>query len=227
MVREWRLSEKNDILQFSFVLFFLSGMDYTPTVFSVTQFYPERETVNLFRAGMLISTISLNLFRDIVCRFVNPKSLHSEKDSILTPQTEEEEIKESPNFAGIDWSSTENDLLFCYNLLRNNCGIIQHKNGWGFLPDINDHTLAACIDRIMIQRNVIASHMKSSLSETFFKEICQKLRQDIINIEQVVIGGYLYAHLVDDVLSMTINQLIAVEYVGKRKHVSYLGYYDH
>lgn len=196
-------------------------MDYTPTVFSVTQFYPERETINLFRAGMLISTISLYLFRDIVCRFVNPNSLHFEKDLMLTPLTDEDEFKEPRNFSGSDWSSTDNDLLFCYNLLRNNCGIIQHKNGWGFLPDINDHTLAACIDRIMIQRNVIASHMKSGLSEISFKEICQKLRQDIKNIEQQVIGGYLYEHLVDDFLSMTFNQLIAVEYVGKRKHVPF------
>lgn len=198
-------------------------MDYTPTAFSVTQFYPERETDNLFRAGMLISTISSNLFRDIVCRFVNPKSLHFEKDPVLTPLTDEEGFEESRNFSGSDWISTENDLLFCYNLLRNNCGIIQHKNGWGFIPDIKDHTLAACIDRIMIQRNVIASHMKSRLSETALKKICQKLRHDIIVIEQHVIGGHVYKNLVDDLLSMTINQLIAVEYVGKRNHVSYLG----
>ena len=120
-----------------------------------------------------------------------------------------------------------NRLLFCYNYLRRNCGISPHKCGWGFLPDTNDHSLAACIDRIMVQRNAIAASMKCGISDSNFHEIWRKLRDDIIEIEKQVIGGNAYVQRVHDLFSMPINQVLAVKYVGKRKHVLCSSYCYH
>lgn len=167
--------------------------------FPVIQYYPDRKAENLFRVCALIDTISSDLFRDTLFRFVNPASLEfgNHIAEVL------------PN----------NRLLFWYNYLRRNCGISPHKRGWGFLPDTNEHSLAACIDRLMIQRNEILASMKCGISESDFQEIWPKLRDDIIEIEQQVIGGNAYEQRVHDLFSMPINKMFAVKYVGKRKHV--------
>ena len=57
--------------------------------------------------------------------------------------------------------------------------------------------------------------MKFGLSDSVFQEIWCKLRNDIIEIEQQVIGGNEYKERVDFFLAMSVNQLIAVNYVGK------------
>ena len=178
------------------------------------QYYPDRETENLFRVCTLINTISSNLFRDTLSRFVNPASLDFSKHI-------DEDLPDSP------LRPKDIELLFCYNYLRKNCGISQHRCGWGFLPDNNDRSLAACIDRLMVQRNAIAASMKCGISESNFQEIWRKLRDDIIEIEQQVIGGNTYEQRVHDLFSMPINQIFSVKYVGKRKHVLCSSYSYH
>ena len=61
--------------------------------------------------------------------------------------------------------------------------------------------------------------MKCGISDSNFHEIWRKLRDDIIEIEKQVIGGNAYVQRVHDLFSMPINQVLAVKYVGKRKHV--------
>ena len=185
--------------------------------FAVIEFYPERDIENVFRVSTLICTISYNLFRDTLCHFVNPESLHFNEDT-------KRAVKDVRIISRQPWSSEDIGLLFCYNLLRNNCGISQHKNGWGFRPEIDDDSLAACIDRIMIQRNEIICSTKSGLSESAFREIWCRCRDDIIKIEQHVIGGKVYEQRVDDLLSMPIQQQIALNYVGKCKPVNCRNY---
>lgn len=207
------------------IYFHFLGEEDTISPFAVIQYYPDRETENLFRVCTLIDTISSNLFRDTLFRFVNPTSLEFEGKLELNPAGSFGKYAEVlPNSR---LRSKGNDLLFCYNYLRKNCGITQHKSGWGFLPDTNDHSLAACIDRLMIQRNSIAASMKCGISESNFQEIWRKLRDDIIEIEQQVIGGNVYKKRVQNLFSMPINHVFAVEYVGKRKHVLCSSYCYH
>ena len=189
------------------------------------QYYPDRETENLFRVCTLIDTISSDLFRDTLFRFVNPTSLEFEGKFEFNPAGSFGKHTEVlPNSR---LRSKDTEMLFCYNYLRKNCGITHHKCGWGFLPDTDDHSLAACIDRLMVQRNAIAASMKCGISESNFQEIWRKLRDDIIEIEQQVIGGNAYEQKVHDLFSMPINQIFAVKYVGKRKHVLCSSYSYH
>lgn len=162
----------------------------------------------MFRVCTLIWTISLNLFKDTLCRYVNPTNLcfeeyHQKGTNKHNDEGHRLELKDA-------------ELLFCYNYLRNNCGVPQHKNGWGSPPDSDDNSLAACIDSIMIQRNAIVRYMKSGISDLAFQHILYKLRDDIIEIEQQVIGGNEYKERVDVFLATSINQLIAANCVGKR-----------
>ncbi|XP_078329133.1 uncharacterized protein LOC111112657 isoform X2 [Crassostrea virginica] len=183
----------------------LESKEDTISPFAVIQYYPDRETENLFRVCTLIDTISSNLFRDTLCRFVNPASLEFSK------HIDENLPNSHPRPKDIE-------LLFCYDYLRKNCGISPHKCGWGFLPDTNDHSLAACIDRIIVQRNAIAASMKCGISDSNFHEIWRKLRDDIIEIEKQVIGGNAYVQRVHDLFSMPINQVLAVKYVAEIVH---------
>lgn len=201
------------LIETVFFKFFL-GLNDTPSPFAVMQFYPERETENLFRVCTLICTITSNLFKDTLCRYEKPTSLSFEEDLKNCTDTHDDEGNPL-HFKMRSYGLKDDELLFCYNHLRNNCGIPQHKNGWGFPPETDDHSLAACIDRIMIQRNAIADSMKFGLSDSVFQEILCKLRNDIIEIEQQVIGGNEYKERVDVFLAMSVNQLIAVNYVGK------------
>ena len=133
------------------------------------QYYPDRETENLFRVCTLIDTISSDLFRDTLFRFVNPTSLEFE-DKFEFNQAESfgKHTEVLPNSR---LRSKDNELLFCYNYLRKNCGITQHKCGWGFLPESSDHSLAACIDRLMVQRNAIAASMKCGISAVSYTHL--------------------------------------------------------
>ena len=185
------------------------------------QYYPDRETENLYRVLTLIDTIPSNLFRDALRRFVNPKILEFEYRFNLFGLSGKHMTLSIPTR---HLKSEDDALLFYYNYLRENCGISQHKSGWGFLPDTNDHSLAACIDRLMLQRNAIALSMKYGISESNFEDILRTLRDDIIEIEQQVIGGNTYKQRIDNLFSMPINQEFAVKYFGKRKHVSYSTY---
>lgn len=169
----------------------------------------------MFRVCKLICTITSNLFKDTLCRYEKPTSLSFEEDLKNCTDTHDDE-GHSLHLKMRSYELKDDELLFCYNHLRNNCGILQHKNGWGFPPETDDHSLAACIDRIMIQRNAIAAFKKFGLSDSVFQEILCKLRDDILEIEQQVIGGNEYKERVDVFLEMPINQLIAVNYVGKR-----------
>ena len=207
------------------IYFHVLGVKGTICPFAVIQYYPDRETENLLRVCTLFDTISSDLFRDTLFRFVNPTSLEFEGRLELNPAGSFGKYAEVlPNSR---LRSKDTDLLFWYNYLRKNCGISQHKCGWGFLPDTNDQSLAACIDRLMVQRNSIAASMKCGISESNFQEIWRKLRDDIIEIEQQVIGGNAYEQRVHDLFSMPVNQLYAVKYVGKRKHVLCSSYCNH
>nr|XP_022306055.1 uncharacterized protein LOC111112657 isoform X3 [Crassostrea virginica] len=182
----------------------------TISPFAVIQYYPDRETENLYRVLTLIDTIPSNLFKDTIRRFVNPTSLEFERRIGIFGLVG---IHMAQAFPTSRLESEEINLLFCYNFLRKNCGISQHKRGWGFLPDTNDHSLAACIDRLMLQRKAIAATMKYGTSESNFKDILRTLRDDIIEIEQQVIGGNTYEQRIDNLFSMPINQVFAVKYV--------------
>ena len=199
--------------------FIFLGLNDAPSPFAVIQFYPERETENLFRVCTLICTITSNLFKDTLCRYEKPTRLWFEDDFKFVTDTHDDE-KNILIFKGMSYRLKEDEVLFCYNHLRNNCGIPQHKNGWGFPPETDDHSLAACIDRIMIQRNAIADSMKFGLSDSVFQKILCKLRDDIFEIEQQVIGGKEYKEKVDVFLATSVDQLFAVHYVGKRNMFS-------
>ena len=61
------------------------------------------------------------------------------------------------------------DLSLLYVLIRNLTGIPDHKTGWGNIPDINDNSSAANIERIRILRNKYAHGSTSHLTDKEFK----------------------------------------------------------
>lgn len=57
------------------------------------------------------------------------------------------------------------DISVLYILLRNICNIPKHKNGWGKPPKKGDKSIAACIEKIKNERNLISGHSTAGAIE--------------------------------------------------------------
>lgn len=94
------------------------------------------------------------------------------------------------------------DISVIYIILRNICKIPDHKKGWGNAPLKGDTSLAACIERIRLQRNSLTGHSTNGMVEDVeFQNIWAELRNAIVDIEKQLTGGESYQRHVDALLT--------------------------
>lgn len=65
------------------------------------------------------------------------------------------------------------DITLLYTLLRNICGIKEHRAGWGEKPQASDRSVSANIERIRLARNQ-CSHSTGGLLSNMV--VCQSVR---------------------------------------------------
>jgi hypothetical protein len=112
------------------------------------------------------------------------------------------------------------DISVLYILLRNICNIPGHCNGWGNSPLDADMSLAACIERIRIQRNLIYGHAASGeMEDLVFQDYWDKLKKSILEIEKQIFGGDLYERGVNELLTCDLNPSRAEVYVKEFKGI--------
>ncbi|XP_055999929.1 uncharacterized protein LOC125676249 isoform X3 [Ostrea edulis] len=187
-------------------------------------FSPRKETENFSRLCQLIMTICSDLFRDILSRYIKPAGLRLELDNnrtklerIMNAQQKEQIY---PPSGTTTLTSKDLDISVLYILLRNICKIPKHQNGWGNPPLDTDTRLAACIERIRIQRNLISAHSTiGEIEDTVFQDHWDKLKNSILEIEKQLIGGDMYARGVDELLSCDLNPTRAEKYVKEFKNI--------
>uniref|UniRef100_A0A8W8M9X6 DZIP3-like HEPN domain-containing protein n=2 Tax=Magallana gigas TaxID=29159 RepID=A0A8W8M9X6_MAGGI len=145
-----------------------------------------------------------DLFRDILSHYIQPANLRTELDKnknkldkvkSINPQQKRllypDPGKASPMAKDLDFS-------VLYVLIRNICGIKPHKNGWGDNIENSDNSIAACIDRIRLQRNLISGHSKTgSMDNASFHSTWTVLESSIIEIEKQLTGGNMYKRAVN------------------------------
>lgn len=111
-----------------------------------------------------------------------------------------------------DGSSYSGDLSdlninLIYIILRNLNTIIPHSNSWGHLPNDDDRSLSANIERIRIFNNMYVYHYPNrSLDKQDFLLTWQKICQCIIEL-----GGAEYKSKIDSLLTTEINPLMEHE----------------
>lgn len=175
---------------------------------------------NFSRLCQLIVTICSDLFRDILSHYILPANLRTELDKnknkldkvkSINPQQKRllypDPGKASPLAKDLDFS-------VLYVLIRNICGIKPHKNGWGDNPENGDNSIAACIDRIRLQRNLISGHSKTgSMDKASFHSTWTVLENSIIEIEKQLTGGNMYKRAVNALYVCELSQSSTKRYV--------------
>lgn len=194
---------------------------------SAPYFSQRRTTENFSRLCQLIMTICSDLFRTVLSHHIKPENLRMELDSNRTRLLQKGILNvEQSNllYPAASQSkylvSSDLDLSLLYILLRNICKIQTHQNGWGKTPKSGDKCLAACIERIRINRNMISGHSTiGEINDTLFHDIWSKLSSDIVRIEQMITGGTMFERGVDELLKCELNPSRAQKYVEAFRNV--------
>ncbi|XP_078321956.1 uncharacterized protein LOC111119843 isoform X2 [Crassostrea virginica] len=182
-------------------------MSDDPGPSSAPKFSLTKSAENYCRLCQLIMTVCSDLFRDILSCHIKPADLRRELDNNKTTLIRVLRFPDHrkllfPQSGGQSLSAKDMDLIILYTLLRNICGIPKHQNGWGNTPKIGDMSLAASIDRIREQRNFIASYSNiGEIDDSRFHDTWKKLRDDVVNISSLLIGGDMYERAVNVLLS--------------------------
>ncbi|XP_055999330.1 uncharacterized protein LOC125656716 [Ostrea edulis] len=173
-------------------------------------FNPSKSGENYVRLCYLVSTIGGDLFRDILSRYIQPADLRLQLDKNRTKleriMNAEQKEKIYPLSGTTTLTSKDLDISVLYILLRNICSIPKHKNGWGNPPLDGDTSLAACIERIRIQRNLIPGHSPiGEIEDTVFQDHWDKLKNSILEIEKQMTGGNMYERWIANMLTCDLN----------------------
>lgn len=167
-----------------------------PGASTVSYFIPRKATDNFLRLCRLITGLCSDLFRVILSYYIKPPYLRKELDNNRTKLERVFNVQQKE----LIYPATRNPTLFIedfdisilYILLRNICNIPKHKNGWGNDPKKGDNSIAACIERIRCQRNVVFAHSSGMVEDTKFQNTWSELRYSIVEIEKQLIGGKLF-----------------------------------
>ena len=193
-------------------------MAAVPGPSSAPYFIPDKSAENFSRLCQLIMTICSDLFRTILSQYIKPENLRKELDSNRTRllnnvKAEQRNLLYPPASQSKYLVSSELDLSLLYILLRNICKIPKHQHGWGNTPKSGDKCLAACIERIRIQRNTISGHSPIGvIDDTLFQDIWSNLRSDIVAIEKLISGSNMFERGVDDLFKCELNPTRAQKY---------------
>lgn len=181
-----------------------------PRQSSTHYFHRGKPAENFLRLCRLIMTICTDVLRDVLSRYITPTDLRSELDknrhrleNIMNAQQREIIYPANGNKA---LASKHLDISVMYIILRNICNVPKHRNGWGNPPQTGDNRMAACIERIRIQRNeVLAHHTNGEIEKKEFENRWTELQEAVVEIERQLTGGDLYERGVEYLLRCDLN----------------------
>lgn len=200
------------------------SMGDVPGPSTAPYFMPRKATENFARLCQLIMTICSDLLRDVFSRYIKPADLRSEVDNNrrklekIMNAAQKDLIYPASGSSAI--TAKDLDISVLYILLRNICNIPNHKNGWGKPPKKGDKSIAACIEKIKNERNLISGHSTAGAIEDIeFQNHWTELRDAIVEIEKCLTSGNLYERGVELLLSCDLNPQKSKEYEDEFKRI--------
>lgn len=181
-----------------------------PRQSSTHYFHRGKPAENIIRFCLLIVPICTDILRDVLSRYIKPADLRSELDKNRRRlekimNTEQKKLIYPAN-GNKALAAKHLDISVIYIILRNICNIPKHKNGWGNPPKTGDNSIAACIERIRIQRNEVSAHNTNAvMEETEFNNRWTELEETVLEIERQLTGGNLYERGVRYFLRCDLN----------------------
>lgn len=170
-----------------------------------------KPTENFFRLCRLITTICTDILRAALNFHIQPADLRSKLDrerqrlgTIANVQQMELLFPANRNTL----TANDLDISVLYILLRYICDINRHRKGWGHQPEPGDNSIAACIERIRIQKNkVLTSSTNVEIQDADFQNRWAELRSAVVELEKHLSGRDVYARSVDDLLQRDLNSV--------------------
>lgn len=192
-------------------------MEDVPGTSKAPYITPGKSTENFFRLCQLIMTICSDLLREILSHYIHPTNLRSELDKnrkrLENLMNHKQRSLIYPTTGNAPLVAKDMDISVLYIILRNICNISPHQKGWGNAPLKGDTSIAACIERIRLQRNSIIAHStNSTVEDVEFKNIWAELRDAIVEIEKQLTGGESHQRHVDSLLTCNLNPTDAEMY---------------
>lgn len=97
------------------------------------------------------------------------------------------------------------DITLLYTLLRNICGIKEHRAGWGEKPQASDRSVSANIERIRLARNQCGHSTGGLLSNADFNQIWSSIRASVMDLDLELGNGNKYEKEVDFIRHDTMD----------------------
>ena len=185
---------------------------------------PTEEHANFARLGHLLGTICKDEFRDVLDKFIDPNRLTFVLSSMrhqiypVLNKDQKQLVYPTTHSASSTLRSRDMDISLSYIILRNCCNIPAHTRGWGNTPLGTDGSLAASIDMIRIERNLILAHFPTSaICQTAFEAHWDAIKTAIVNIEKTTLTGTKYQDAVDRLRHADLNPSLTKLYLQELK----------
>lgn len=185
-----------------------------------------KSSENYVRLCQVLVTIGVDLFRDILSRYIKPADLRLEVDrnrakleKILTASQKKVLYsleRQTP------LSFTDLDFYLLYILLRN-LSSLSHSSGWGNVPKKGDNSIGACIERIRFHRNMLVAHINGQVEDKEFQYYWADIQEAVSEIEKELTGGNIYRRALENALSCDLTFTSAAENQEEIKRI--IGYY--
>lgn len=160
-------------------------------------------TENFIRLCHLITTICTDILRDVLNHYIQPADLRSKLDQYKQKLGTIANVQQMellfPANRNTTLTANDLDISVLYILLRYICNIPEHRRRWGYQPEPGDNSIAACIERIRIQKNrVLTRETNVTIEDADFQNRWAELQDAVVELEKQLIGGNLYARRVND-----------------------------
>lgn len=174
------------------------------------------ETTNLARVARIILGPCTDALRSIL-RNYSPQNLLVAVDGFLSQYPKHLDPPINSYQRNIIKGGNYNtfDMSLLYVLLRNICRIKAHRNGWGFMPPVNDNSLSANVERIRRIRNTYYGHASDfSISNQDFADIYQNLLSIVSSLDMYC-GGSKYQNEMKKLKTCCMDPRSKVMYLKK------------
>lgn len=181
-----------------------------------------KSSENYIRLCQLLTTVCLDIFRDVLSRYIKPTDLRSEVDRNRAKLEKILNVSQKTVLYSVErktpLSFTDLDLSLIYILLRNFSSLF-HSSGWGNVPRKGDKSIGACIERIRFHRNMLIAHTNGQVGDEEFQYYWADIQEAVSEIEKKLIGGDVYQRAVEYIRTNDFTFSSAAKYQEEIKRI--------
>lgn len=172
-----------------------------------------QEMTNKLRVARLLMCPCTDQLRDILRYHVPPDKFNSviqKKKSQLSHLTKPQRQLIFPDSGAYTGDYNDMDISILYILLRNICGIKEHRNGWGKDPDSADRSVSANIERLRLARNS-CGHSNLDMSNDKFNQVWSDISASVVDLDNFL--GTKYQDSVKFIQTDTMDPMMEKKYL--------------